>query len=87
MGQAEDNCQFPKIFVQGYKDAILAMGKSKNFFIAWVFFPIARPNHIMSSQIEWLSSAAPDTGIEQNFHPAVLAIWSSTRSWLTSRLA
>ena len=48
MGEAKYDCQFSKILVQCHEHAALAMGKCQNFLITRVFFPVARPNHIVT---------------------------------------
>ena len=41
---------------------------TENFFIAWVFIPLARPQDIMASGSHILADSAPDTAIKQKPH-------------------
>ncbi len=53
---------------------------TENFFIAWVFIPLARPQDIMASGSHILADSAPDTAIKQKPHEGGLIKNGSTRS-------
>ena len=48
MGNAIDDRQFTKVFVESDEDTIFVMSVCENLIITGIFFPIAGPDDVMS---------------------------------------
>jgi len=56
------NCQLAEVLVQGYEDALLMMGDSKNLVVAGVLRPITGPRGVVPRGLQLRYGTTPDTG-------------------------
>lgn len=84
-----DDGKLAEVLVQGHQDSLLLMGSSQDFFIAGIFVPVGRSDHIMTGSRKLGACPAPDATVQEKPHPSVPVGMSSgsTRSCPTSRRA
>ena len=89
MRLSPDNGKLAEVLVLGYQDSLLLIGSSQDFFIARIFIPVGRSDHIMTGSRKLGACPAPDAAIQEKPHPSVPVGMSSgsTRSCPTSRRA
>ena len=84
---AIDNREFSEILVQRDKNTFFGIGSGENILVSGIFLPVAHPNGIMPGDLQIRNRPAPNTSVEKEFHPSLVAKNGSTRSCPTRRRA
>ena len=81
---ALDDSQLSEVLVKCDENATLAVSPSEDLGVTWVALPVTGMLDLVSVRFEKVTSAAPHTGVQEDFHPGV-ANAGSTRSCPTTR--
>jgi hypothetical protein len=60
-----NDCELAKILVKRDENTLLAIRNFENLGIAWINFPLATPDHVVTGFLEGVPRPTPHAGIEQ----------------------
>lgn len=82
-----DDGEFTEVLVERHQYTSFPVCMSQDFFVAWIFGPIARPYDIMARGLKLTGGPIPDARVEQELQWLGSKTIGSIRSCPTRRLA
>jgi hypothetical protein len=74
-----DHGELTEVLVKSDENSTLGQSRCQDFFISWIFIPVARPNDVVTSP-EHVGCTTPDACVEEELHVPLSIVSNSIRS-------